>query len=87
MSAPESFIELVRCGLVLPRRNVARALKRLEGVKRPTNAPADYDNAIFFLTEVQKQIAYLEQLAEDAITRTICTCECGHVHYRNGDAA
>ena len=76
MNAPESFIEQMRSGLVVPRRNVDRA--------RRAETPADRE---YFLAELARQIADLEAIVAAAVEQEICTCSCGHVHYLHGDSA
>ena len=86
MSAPESFIEQVRAGLVNPRRNLGRAIDRVSAL-RPTSPRADGDNALYFLEEAREQLAYVESIVNEAAAHEVHTCSCGHVHYLHGDQA
>lgn len=84
MTAPDSFIETIRARLVYPRRNVARARDALQH-ERDRQAAARQAREI--LDVVSRQIAELQDIVDEAQRATICTCPCGHVHYKHGDAA
>lgn len=79
VSAPESFIEIVRQQLVLVRRNAERALAQQDG--------GHYGDSKQYLATALHQAKALERDVAEAAQREICTCPCGHVHYLHGDAA
>lgn len=79
MSAPESFIELVRCQLVNIWRNAGRAETHLISGKR--------DEGMDFLATTREQIADLKRFVDGAAAHEVHTCSCGHTHYVHGDDA
>lgn len=83
VSAPESLIETLRSRLVYPRRHVAAARDRLAGRFGPPDLPA----VEVALVQATRSISELERIIERAAAETICTCTCGHVHYKHGGDA
>lgn len=78
MTHPD-FVEEVRGRLVVPRRNVARALWLLPKSKKN----AESEQSLLALAEELDELA---QLVDEELATHVHTCRCGHVHYVQGDS-
>lgn len=74
MTPHEVFVDRVRCSLVIPRRNLRRALDALRA--------GDNVNVKHYLHETYRMIEALEEVVNAEDQRTICKCDkCGDSHY------
>lgn len=84
MSVHPDFVEDIRCRLVNPRRNIRRAIERLEAAGMGSGTQ-DW-TALDYARESLDAIVDLEAVVALEETRATHTCGCGHVHYAQGEA-